>query len=442
MKKLAFLIVLLLLGTSGAVAQSSVAPPNGLSETQAYSIFLQNYQNEQYDKALKFGSWIWQGMPQTLEGYAGFDLEKNLGRITESYGGMAQEASSPSDQEAYADSALMIFDRVFSNFDEEQISYYDWHIKKGRFIRSNSDYIEDFEELEAEEYKKAMAIDEEKLVQAADGYYLQVILRDMVAKDKKDEALALMETAESYDVAMDDVFDQIRDKLFDTPEERIGFLKDQLEEDPENTTLLKELRGIYEDEDMTDEVLSINETLYEIEPNYENTRALADVAVSNDNYEDAVTYLTEALEKAPDERTKFNVAMELSRVHQNHDNLQEARKFARQAMELNSESGEPYMRISAIYAQAVRECTSSRSPEREDRAVYWLVIDYLQQAKNVDSSVSRRADSQIGSYTEAAPTVSDVHFKSEWEQGASLQIDGSLSSCYSWINESTTIPNF
>lgn len=442
MKKLAFLIVLLLLGTSGAVAQSSVAPPNGLSETQAYSIFLQSYQNEQYDKALKFGSWIWQGMPRTLEGYAGFDLEKNLGRITESYGGLAKAASSPSDQEAYADSALMIFDRVFSNFDEEEISYYDWHVRKGRFIRSNSDYIENFEELEAEEYKKAMAIDEEKLMKSADGYYLQVILRDMVAKDQKDEALALMNTAENYDVGLDDAFDQIRDKLFDTPEERIGFLKDQLAEDPENTTLLRELRGIYEDEDMTEEVLSINETLYEIEPNYENTRALADVAVSNDNYEDAVTYLTEALEKAPDERTKFNVAMELSRVHQNHDNLQEARKFARQAMELNSESGDPYMRIAGIYAQAVRDCTSSRTMEREDRAVYWLVIDYLQQAKNVDSSVSRRADSQIGNYTEVAPTVSDVHFKTEWDQGASLQIDGSLNSCYSWINESTTIPNF
>jgi hypothetical protein len=41
---------------------------------------------------------------------------------------------------------------------------------------------------------------------------------------------------------------------------------------------------------------------------------------------------------------------------------------------------QPYLRIARIYAAAISQCTQGRQIERDDRTVYWLVLDYLDRA--------------------------------------------------------------
>lgn len=76
--------------------------------------------------------------------------------------------------------------------------------------------------------------------------------------------------------------------------------------------------------------------------------------------------------------------------------------------------------------------------DREDRAVYWLVLDYLEMAEQHDPSLTSAVQNRAEAYTEAMPSSEDKFF-SEWEDGETFEIDGNLKDCYAWVNETTTV---
>lgn len=437
MKKLLLLSALLLAGSSWTMAQSSQEPPSGMSEIQAYSIYYENYKSESYKSAINFGRWIWKGMPETIEGYSKFDLERNLRRLITAYGGLAEQAEDPSVAEAYTDTALTIFDKAHEHFGED-LDQFGWTVRKGRFYQSHSDYIDGSTEKAAAEYQKAFEMKPEEFTKMNNGYYVQVLLRHLVSEGQKDEALAMIEKVEPY--APDQLAEYIssaRNELFDSPEERITFLEGELEDDPENEEILTQLQDLYEQAGMNDKLNEISKKLYDINPNYENSLALAETAIGDARYDEAIKYFKEALEKTDDSDQKASIALNIANAYLNSDRLQNARQFARTAIEHDSEWGKPYIVIADAYAQAVNQCSEGEM-EVEDRVVYWLVLDYLNRAKSVDSSASNEADRKIQSYASVTPTTEQQFFKN-WEDGQTLQVDGSLKSCYSWIGESTTV---
>lgn len=443
MKRLLIILGFALIGASAANSQDSqVEPPGGLSPIEAYSVYLTNYQNDDYKGAIEYGRWIWQGMPHSIQGHSRFSLETNLNRLIRSYRNLAQNITDPSVRSAYVDTALMIFDKAITEFqDSEEVDLFEWHFDKGRFIQENSDFIDNATTKAAAEYQEAFEIDAERLTKSGEGYYVRVILQEMVTDEEKQQALDLIGQIESYaPEKLKSYFNEVRNRLFDTPEERIGFLKKQLEEDPENTELLKELRSIYRDQGMISEVRGINEQLYQINPSFENTRSLADVAIENANYDTAIKYLKEAFNKAPDNSEKARVALQLSEAYLNKENLQEARRFARQSIDLDSDWGRPYIQMATIYAQTVSQCTSERKMERKDKVVYWVVLDYLDRARSVDSSTANQVERLYKSYEPVTMTTEDkFYWDPPLEAGDNIEVDSNLGSCYDWINESTTV---
>lgn len=438
MKKLLVAIGLVFLSSTIVRAQSSVQPPGGLSEIAAYSIFYENYKNEDYEGAIEYGRWIWKGMPETIEGYAKFDLVRNLNRLVTAYGEASSQLQNPSEREAYLDTAIQIFEKVFTELKGE-VDLYDWHMERGRFYQQHSDYLDNAMSKAAQDYKQAFDMNAKKLTKLGDGYYIQVMLQNMVSEGQKDEALEVIEKAESYaGNQLNDYFNSVRNKLFDSPEERMAFLKERMQNNPENQAIIKELRDLYEEEGMTGEAQQLNEKLYQIEPNYENTKALADFAISNANYNEAVKYLKEALNKTDESEEKAQLSLSIAEAYQNKGDLQSARSFAQQAAQQDSDWGQPYIRIASIYGQAVQECTSGRKMEREDKVVYWLVLDYLDKARSVDSSVASTVSRQYESYKPVTPTTEDKFFKG-WKDGQTMEVDASLNQCYNWIDETTTI---
>lgn len=436
MKKLLIVLGFLLVGSSSTFAQS---PPQGLAEIDAYSIFYENYRSDAYGEAIKFGRWIWKGMPEKIEGYSRFNLATNLDRLTTSYTKYAQSLEDPSLRTAYLDTTQMIYQKAFDNLSDE-IDLYDWHFDRGRFFQQNANYIDNGMGKAVEDYKSAFEQNPEKLTQQSDGYYLKVIIRNLASEGSNEEALAIIEEASQYDDgALGPFFDEMRSDLFESNEERITFYEGKLKENPEDTEALNELRGLYEEEEMMDKAQEVNMKLYELNPNLENTRALAEFAVKNANYANAIKYLKEALNKSDDANIKAEISLDLAGAYMNRENLQQARRYAREAADLRSGWGAPYIMIGDIYAEAVNSCTQGRKIERSDRAVYWLAVDYYNKAKNVDSSSTRNADRKINAYKPVLPTAEDIHFTSAWTEGQSLRIDGSINSCYSWIKESTTV---
>ncbi|WP_372634573.1 tetratricopeptide repeat protein [Fodinibius sp.] len=438
MKKLLLLTAFIFFSSSWTMAQSSQEPPSGMSEIQAYSIFYENYKNESYEEALQFGRWIWKGMPETIEGYPKFDLKRNLRRLITVYSNLGENIEDPSLAEAYTDTALTIFDKVYETYGDD-LDAYEWAVRRGRFYESHSDRIEDAATKAAAEYKKAFDLKPEEFTKMGDGYYVQSMLRDLISQDKKEEALAIIDEAEPYaPEKLNEYFSKARNKLFDTPEERITFLKGELEDDPENEELLTQLQDIYEREDMVSELNAISKKLYEINPSYENSLALAESAQSDANYNEAIEYFKEALDKAEKSDQKAAIALNISSAYLNSEQLPQAREYARIAADHDSEWGKPFINIADAYAQAVSNCTDNRKLEVEDRVVYWLVLDYLNKAKSIDSSVSSEANNKINSYASVTPTTEQQFFKN-WDEGQQLSVDESLNSCYGWINETTTV---
>ncbi len=450
MKKLTLILVaLLFIGTTDTFAQNGgdqVEPPYGLSELEAYSLFVTDFQNESYKSALNNGRWILKNMQKSIEGYNRYDLATNLDRFITIYEELAAQSTDPSLKSAYVDSANLIYDKVFDNFSQEEIDYVQWHINHGRLYQNNADYIDSAEVKAAEQYRKAYNLNPEEMTTTADGYYIKWLLNHLVSQDteaSKQEALGIIKKVESNAVEnLKSYFDKIRDKLFDSPEERMTFLEGKLEENPEDLEVLRELRNIYENQDMVQKAQELNQKLYEMNPSYQNVTSLANTAIQNGNYKEAIKYLDEAKDKTEKPDQLKSIYMSLSTAHLNLGNLQQVRSTARKALEIDSSLGQAYINIADAYAQAVRNCTSGRELKRQDRAVYWLVLDYLNQAKQADSSVTGAANSRAQTFRQAAPTSEAIFMTSDWNTGDSIRIDGSLNSCYSWINESTTIREF
>lgn len=422
-----------------AKAQTAT-PPGNMEEVQAYSIFYENYKGDSYEEAIRFGRWIWKSMPESIEGYSGFDLKRNLNRLAKTYNNVAKEKEDPSLQEAYVDTALMIYEKMVDKYSDSK-DLYSWHINRGRMLQEHSNVIDDAALKASEDYYEAFKLRPEEFVNFGDGYYMKVMLQEMSGEGQKDRALAVMKEAEQY--ANEDLksyFNDIRGELFDTPEEQMAFLEEQLEDDPENIEILNSLKDIYEEQGMSEEARQISEKLYELNPTYDNIMTLAELAISNANYDRAIKFLKEAMDKAESDKQRADIALQISDAYLNSDRLQNARKFARTAIDHDADWGKPYIQIADIYARAVNVCTDDREMDRKDKVVYWVVLDYLDKAEQVDSNTANEVSRKYDSYSPVIPTTEEKFF---WEpplnEGDEFTIDSSLRECYGWIDETTTV---
>lgn len=439
MKKSLLLVFTLIFAVNAAKAQNE-PPPYGLSPLEAYSIFVEGYKNKDYTTAKLYGRWLATESPTDLEGYpAKYNAPRTMKRVIKVYEAIAEQKEDPSVKEALLDTSVMFYDKGLEVFSDEEIDPFSWRLDKGRFLQKHSNFIENGTKKAFSIYTNLFDENPEKLTQTADGYYIQITLQNLVSEQKKQQALDMIDEAEPYaDEKTKDFFNKIRDQLFNSPEERIGFLKSQLEEDPKNVELLTELFDLYSEEDMTSEANDIAQKLYELDPSYENTKRLAENAMENADYNKAIKFLKEALNKTDEDSKRKNIAMDIAANYSNIDDLPQARKYARMASEIDPDWGRPYLQISRIYVALVNKCTENDKMTREDRMVYWLVLDYLDKAKRVDPNVAGSVNQLYGSYEKAAPTAEHKFFMN-LETGDKVKIDQSIDPCYSWVNETTTV---
>lgn len=431
-------VLLLTVGLSTtALAQSE--PPYGMSEIAAYSIFYDNYTQGDYEMALQFGRWMLEKKPRQIEGFGRFSLPTQYNRMRRIYRDIAEEQSDPSLKEAYLDSALYVFQDALDTFDEDEIDQFEWKFNMAQFYQRHSDNLDGGMDQAYALYEELFETDLGRLSEAADGYYSRILLQKYVDDGERQKALDMIDIIEPLaGPDLKEAISDARDEIFSDPEERIEFLEGQLADDPENEELLNELATLYESQGDRDKAIELAEQLYEVNSNFANTRKLADYAKANAEYEKANRFLKEASEQTDDNVMKRNITLEIAETYQNLDELQSARQYARQAMDLDPSWGEPYLRMASIYARAISLCTRDRRIDRDDRRVYWLVLDYLDQAREADSSVASDVQRQYNSYEPVLPSQEDKFFRG-WETGDEIAIDGSRHECYSWINETTTV---
>ncbi len=437
MKKYIAIIAILIASSSEAFSQSE--PPFGMSEIQAYSIFYENYRTGNYDMALQFGKWMLEKKPTEISGLNRFSLPRQFERMINVYAEMSKQQSDPALRSAYIDTALTLFDDVFETFDENEIDHYTWYFNRGRFHQENQSQIRGGMDKAYEDYMRAFELDPERLTQAGDGYYIQIMLSNFVSQNMREEALEMIDIAEPMaGASLSRSIDEIRDGLFRDPEERIGFLESRLENNPDDEAIIQEIASIHESQGNRELAIEYARKLYEISQTYENARRLAAYAQSDAQYSIAIRYLRDALELTTDNTLKRNVNLEIAETFQNMGELQNARQYARAAIQLDRSWGQPYLRIANIYAAAVSQCTSGRQIERDDRVVYWLVLDYLDKAREADPSVANNVQRQYRTYEPVLPSSEDKFFRG-WETGDEMKIGSNINECYAWIDETTRV---
>jgi len=166
--------------------------------------------------------------------------------------------------------------------------------------------------------------------------------------------------------------------------------------------------------------------LYTSEPNASSAAQLAEMNVARKKYNEAEKYYTEAVDLETNLLVKSGLLTKLATLELASDSKQAARDFARAAYSLDPTNGNALYIIAESYAGA-------RIGEPfENQTVYWVVVDYLIRAKNIDPTLKGQVDERIAIYSRLYPTKEEAFFRSLVDEGAAYQVGG-------WVNESTTV---
>ena len=441
MKVIATLVGLLLLTNSGLKAQDCTAtPPYEMNELAAFSIFQDNYKNKDYPFALMYGRWLLCSKTKELEGYPRFSLASQYPKFIDIYTQIGLGEQDPSIREAYIDTALSLFEEQFTLFTDEEVDKYELYQDRGRYLLENYQNIDGGLNMAYGDFKAMFDMDVEKTTLLGEGYYVRVVIDDLVRKGEKDMVISMIDQATAYaGLELSTYFDDTLESLFNTPEERLEFCGAKLEENPESIEDLKCVAEAQEDLNMTVEFLQTTLLIHELEPTFDSALTLADTEKGNSSYTSAAEYFKQALEMADNDTDKKNINLELADVYSSTGELSTSKRYVQDALAIDDAFGRAYIKLASVYGQAVSSCTESRKLEARDKVVYWVVVDYLTRAKSVDASVTNTVNSQLATYEAVTPSTEDKFFTLGYEQGQRVQVNSSLDSCYSWINESTVV---
>jgi predicted negative regulator of RcsB-dependent stress response len=422
---------------------SKASPPGGMAQKSAYYLFYSDYENGDYADALHFGRWILINTPKKIKNYPAFDLATNLDRFVTIYNTYADSASNLDHKKAYIDTVNQVYKKAFKTLDKNKFNPYQWHLNWGRFYHKYSDFVDSAKAKTTAQYLAAYKLHPDS-ISAGDAYYLKVLLQNLVKKgtpQSKKQARAIIKKERKYaDSDLNDYLDNVQKGLFENPKQRIAYLEKKVSNNPKDEKDLKTLRRLYRQQNNSEKVQQINQKLYKLDPSYDNATSLANAAISNDNYTKAITYLKKAGSKTDDSSKLKVINLNLARSYLHEGQLKTARNYARKSRHEDSKWARPYIIIADIYAHQVKKCTANRNLTKDDKAVYWLVVDNLNKAKRLatDSAVKSTINDQLQTYRQYTPTKDDIFFKG-WKKGQTIKINSSLDPCYSWIDETTKV---
>jgi tetratricopeptide (TPR) repeat protein len=404
-------------------------PPTQQEIFRNYSLYWEDFRNGNYERAMPYLVWIIENAPAEPS-----NDDRNFERIVEGYGKLAEAAPDAATRRAYLDSALVMLDRAVPTLEAvgAEVDRFDWAVLRGHFIQSHAEDLPDLQDEVVVAYRKAYELGAERL----HAYYVNFIIDDYVRQQDKEGAVDFMDEVEARLGDNEEIADfiaEVRNSLFQDPEERMVFLEGRLAQNPDDLELINELFRIYSDLGEREKMRRIGQRLVDMEPSPRIFQLLGRMYLDDGEparaialYERALA-MSNGMERREIRDLHFNIGI----AYQQQDRLQQARTAFRRALEADANFGAAWIAIGDLYATAISRC----GHERHDRAVYWLVVDQYERARSVDSSVANQANSRINSYRRHFPTREDMHFQG-WTPGERYAVN---SGCYAWINETTTV---
>lgn len=395
-----------------------------------YSLYAEDFKNESFDTALPYLQWILKCAP-------GFptNSDRNFRRFVDTYEGIGMAFDDADLRRSYLDSALFVYDNIEEDLKAAGIEYraFLWTFNKARFIHSHSEDLADLQQDVGDIYRDAYDIDPSKI----QNYYINFIIRDLVSKDNKADAVDFMDIVEFDRAGSADVITTIetwRGQLFTSPGERIGYLERQREKNSDDEELKAELLQLYMDEGYRDEAYQLAEEVMASSPTARLYRTVAKMRLDDGDTVEGIRLYMESLEMEGGAEAAREVYFNIGIGHQQEGRLASARTQFNRSLRTDPTYVEALLAIGDLYVTAVQGCGSF---EREDRAVYWLAADYFDRAASRAklAAMKTQARQRTANIRRFFPSTEDKFFKN-WSPGDRYAIDYG---CYTWIGETTTV---
>ncbi len=423
------MLLLLALAPVAATAQTEEGgSPERQEIAMHYSLYYENFKNENYEAALPDLRWILENAPAFPQGD-----DRNYERAVKAYGALAKQAQDEAAKQAYLDTALVLIEEAVSVLEAAgaEVDPYAWTLKKGRFLQMHQNALPEMEDEMLAAYRTAY----EMAPQDIDPYYLDLILRAYVTADKKEEAVAFMDQLKQQRGDEEEVSALLAKwgaRVFTEPAERITYLEGIVADNPEDVEAMTDLFQLYMQQNMRDEASQLAEQLLAQNPSPSILLTVAEMQLEDGQAQQAFELYQQAI-AASDEPASAEVFYNMGLALQRMGQLSRARTHFRKAIDADPQFGRAYLAIGDLYASAVAQCGSQL--EWTDRAVYWAAVDMYQQAKAADPSIASVANQKISTYRQYFPTQETLFF-GDIQEGQSYTIDYG---CYAWIGETTTV---
>ncbi|MDD4190140.1 MAG: tetratricopeptide repeat protein [Mangrovibacterium sp.] len=366
------------------------------------------------------------------------------------YSTFIESSSDQATKDAYTDSLMMVYDRRIKYFDQKGFVL-------GRKATDYLTYKLENQELTDDELKAVLKTGYNDLKQAIDleknetemavlVFFMQVTRRLFSMEELKkedvssnyalvsaivDTGLAKEPESEKYTTAKTEI-----DRLFQTSgaadcEALIALYEPKFEEISKDVDALKNMLRVLGKQECTGSDLwaRASEQLYALDPSPEAAFNMARLFMRRDEFNKAKEYYQNAVASETDKELLAKCYYELGVLtFAKENNFQQARAYARKALENNPNHGKALILIGDIYAHYSKNYGKE---EFDHLSLYWLAVDYYEKAKRVDPEVFSEANNKINTYRVYFPDKETLFFGG-YQDGQTITFG-------SWINESSRI---
>jgi len=153
----------------------------------------------------------------------------------------------------------------------------------------------------------------------------------------------------------------------------------------------------------------ISKQLYSIQPSALAAGGIAARYLRQKEYSNAIKYYQEALDKCQNTESQAKFNYQLAYAYKESGQFSQARNYALKAAALKGDFGQPYVLIAIMYAESSSACGTNAF---EQASVYWLAVDMLQKAKQIDPTIAEQANKYINAYSGRYPNKEDAFMNS------------------------------
>ena len=416
-------------------SEAGLYGPDSLETVKQISLYREFYKQKLYDDALPYWRYVYKNAPK-LRKYTYLNGTK----MYEDKAKEAKKAGKEKAFQAYLDTMFAIYDKRVEHFGEEGtvLAYKAYKLKK---------YRPEQEDLYDQWVKKSVDIQQDESEYFVIYPYFQQIIRaynakSMTAEDVYEQHTRLsdyidynveqendVEKYENQRNKIDELVERVREankpKEIVTKTITCADIKNNegntFRSNPNDLAMVKKLYAKLSRYNCKNDPLfaEVYNKLYELQPTASRAKRAAQIAINNKNYAEAETHLLKALELETDNTKKAKIYMYLAGVERRKVGdlttsvATQARKYAKQAAELQPGWGKPYMFIGDLYASSGPLCGSGRG--WNSQVVAWAACDMWAKAKEIDPEVAKEAQQSINNYSRYFPLKSEGFMKSVTE---------------------------